>query len=186
MALEAWVVSVLASLVFVAIGIILMVLEAKFGIGILAVGGIGCIVIAIIILFQMPLPEDTTIVYLVNVLKYTIILSGAVLAVFFGYVAYKGYQVRKLKSKLEPQSLIGKIGIAKTDIDPKGQVNLEGELWSAICKGKPYAYQGEEVEVIGFEGLTLYVRPAIYKEVDKELAKEEEKKTSKWKKITKN
>ncbi|MEX2750870.1 MAG: NfeD family protein [Candidatus Freyarchaeota archaeon] len=186
MALEAWVVSVLASLVFVAIGIILMVLEAKFGIGILAVGGIGCIVIAIIILFQMPLPEDTTIVYLVNVLKYTIILSGAVLAVFFGYGAYKGYQVRKLKSKLEPQSLIGKIGIAKTDIDPKGQVNLEGELWSAICKGKPYAYQGEEVEVIGFEGLTLYVRPAIYKEVDKELAKEEEKKTSKWKKITKN
>lgn len=187
MALDPWVVSLLASLVFLSIGIILMILESQFETGLLAVGGIACVIIAIIILIQLQVPNEySNIAYLVNVLKYTITISCVVLSVFFGYIAYKGYQVRKLKSELDPQSLIGKIGVAKTDIDPKGQVNVEGELWSAVCKQKPYAYQGEEVEVIGFEGLTLYVRPAIYKRVEDELAAEEEgekKPSSRRKKI---
>nr|MDO8082465.1 NfeD family protein [Candidatus Freyarchaeota archaeon] len=184
MALDPWVVSVLASLIFLSIGIILMILEAKFGIGLLAVGGIGCVVIAVIILIQLQVPNQyPDVASLVNILKYTIMISGLALSVFFGYVAYKGYQVRKLKSKLDPQSLIGRIGVAKTDIDPNGQVNVEGELWSAVCKQKPYAYEGEEVEVMGFEGLTLYVRPAIYKRAEKEMTEEEAKKPSRRKKI---
>jgi membrane-bound serine protease (ClpP class) len=183
MALDPWVGSLLASLIFLSIGIILMILEAKFGIGLLAVGGIGCVVVAVIILIQLQVPNQyPDVASLVNILKYTIMISGAMLGVFFGYMAYKGYQVRKLKSELDPQSLIGRIGVAKTDIDPKGQVNVEGELWSAVCKQKPYAYEGEEVEVMGFEGLTLYVRPAIYKRVEKEMA-EKEKKPSRRKRI---
>jgi membrane-bound serine protease (ClpP class) len=182
-ALDPWVVSVLASLVFLGIGIILMILEAKFGIGLLAVGGIGCVAISVIILFQVQVPQESQeYAYYVNIIKYTIMVSGVVLSVFFGYVAYKGYQVKKLKSKLEPQTLIGKTGTAKTDIDPKGQVNLEGEVWSAVCNQKPYAYEGEEVEIIGFEGLTLLVRPAIYKRVEKEKTEEEVKKPQKVRK----
>ncbi len=174
MALDPWVISLVAAGTFLVIGIILMILEAKMGIGILAVGGIACVVIAVVILFRIENVPDEY-VYFVNILRYTIMISGVALSVFFGYVAYKGYQVRKIKPKLEAESLIGKIGIAKTDIDPKGQVNLEGELWSAECKQKPYAYEKEEVEVIGFEGLTLYVRPAIYKKVEEEMNKEKTK-----------
>lgn len=185
MALDPWVISLLASITFLGLGILLMILEAKMGIGLLAVGGIACVIIAVIILFRIEnVPEDY--VYIVNIMRYTIMISGIVLSVFFGYVAYKGYEVRKLKPKLEAESLIGKIGVAKTDLDPKGQVNLEGELWSAECRQKPYAYEGEEVEVIGFEGLTLHVRPAIYKKVEEEMAKEEVKKKSRWKKLFKS
>jgi membrane-bound serine protease (ClpP class) len=181
MALDPWVISLLTAIFFLGIGVLLMILEAKSGIGLLAVGGIACVIIAVIILFRIEnVPDDY--VYLVNIMRYTIMISGIVLSVFFGYVAYKGYQVRKIEPKLEAKSLIGKTGVAKTDVDPKGQVNVEGELWSAVCKQKPYAYEGEEVEVIGFEGLTLYVRPAIYKKVDEETAEEKAKKKSKWKK----
>ncbi len=181
MALDPWVISLLAAIFFLGIGVLLMILEAKSGIGLLAVGGIACVIIAVIILFRIEnVPDDY--VYVVNIMRYTIMISGIVLSVFFGYVAYKGYQVRKIEPKLEAKSLIGKTGVAKTDVDPKGQVNVEGELWSAVCKQKPYAYEGEEVEVIGFEGLTLYVRPAIYKKVDEEMAEEKAKKKSKWKK----
>lgn len=176
MALDPWVVSLLASLIFLGIGIILMILETEFETGLLAVGGIACVIIAVIILIKLQVPNEySNVSYLVNILRYTITISCVVLSVFFGYIAYKGYQVRKLKSELDPQSLIGRIGVAKTDIDPKGQVNVVGELWSAVCKQKPYAYEGEEVEVIGFEGLTLFVRPAIYKKVEKEMAEEKEK-----------
>ncbi|MEM3526641.1 MAG: NfeD family protein [Candidatus Jordarchaeaceae archaeon] len=182
MALDPWVVNLLASLVFLSIGIILMFLESQFETGILAVGGVACVIIAILVLLQLQVPNEySNTVYLVTILKYTITISCIVLGVFFGYIAYKGYQVRKLESELDPQSLIGKIGVAKTDIDPKGQVNVEGELWSAVCKQKPYAYEGEDVEIIGFEGLTLYVRPAIYKRVEDELAEEEKKLLSKKK-----
>lgn len=183
MAWDPWVINVLVSLLFMGVGIVLMILEAKMGIGLLAVGGITCMVIAVIVLLRLEVPVEYA--YFVNTLKYTIMISCIVLGVFFGYVAYKGYQVRKLQSKLEIDSLIGKIGIAKTDIDPKGQVNVEGELWSAVCKQKPYAYEGEEVEIIGFEGLTLHVRPAIYKRVEEETEKEEVKKPSRWRKLSK-
>ncbi|MGQ9721660.1 MAG: NfeD family protein [Candidatus Jordarchaeum sp.] len=184
MALDPWVISLLASITFLGLGILLIILEAKLGIGILAVGGIACVAIAVIILFRIQNVPDEYVFY-VDILKYTIMISGIVLSVFFGYIAYKGYQTKKLAPKLEAESLIGKIGIAKTDIDPKGQVNLEGELWSAVCKQKPYAYEGEEVEVIGFEGLTLIVRPGIYKKIDQEMVDEKRKKTSKWKKSKK-
>ncbi|WXG39939.1 MAG: NfeD family protein [Candidatus Freyarchaeum deiterrae] len=183
MALDPWVVSVLVSLLLLSIGIILMILEAKIGHGLLAVCGIGCVIIAVVILFQLQVPlESQAYAYYADAIKYTIITTCVVLGVFFGYVAYKGYQVRKLKSKLGPQSLIGKIGIAKTDIDPKGQVNVEGELWSAVCNQKPYAYEGEDVEIIGYDGLTLQVRPATLKSEEKETAEEEVNKPSKSKK----
>jgi membrane-bound serine protease (ClpP class) len=185
MPLDPWVVSVLASLLLIGVGIFLMILEAKFGHGFLAACGIGCMIVAVIILFQIQVPlESQVYASYIDTLKYTIIVSCVVLGAFFGYVAYKGYQVRKLKSKLGPQSLIGKIGTAKTDIDPKGQVNVEGELWSAVCNQEPYAYEGEDVEIIGYKGLTLQVRPVTLKSEEKETAEEETNKPLKKRKKT--
>lgn len=53
-------------------------------------------------------------------------------------------------------SLIGKEGIAFTDLRPGGQVQIEGKQYSAISKSG-YLYKGEALRVVDGEGETLYV-----------------------------
>ena len=56
------------------------------------------------------------------------------------------------------EGLIGRTAVARTPLDPKGTVFVEGELWKAqVEAGKVEA--GEEVTVTGVEGLCLKVVP---------------------------
>jgi len=58
-------------------------------------------------------------------------------------------------------SIIGKIGIATTDIDSinGGQVKVNGEIWSA--KSDNTIVKDTEVEVLKIEGVKLIVKPKI-------------------------
>ncbi len=55
-------------------------------------------------------------------------------------------------------SLVGKPGVALSELWPDGQVKVEGEIWRARCAGGCDA--GTEVVVRSVEGLTLVVDPA--------------------------
>jgi membrane-bound ClpP family serine protease len=54
------------------------------------------------------------------------------------------------------EAMIGQIGIAKTDLDLKGQVHYGGELWNAEASQK--ILKGQEVEIIAVENLKLIVK----------------------------
>jgi len=54
------------------------------------------------------------------------------------------------------EGLIGRIGVAVTDIAPRGLVKLEGELWTAVSKRR--IKEKERVVVEGVKGITLLVR----------------------------
>jgi membrane protein implicated in regulation of membrane protease activity len=56
------------------------------------------------------------------------------------------------------ESLVGKAGIASTDLWPEGQVKIGGEIWRARCEGGCDA--GTRIVVREVEGLTLVVDPA--------------------------
>lgn len=56
------------------------------------------------------------------------------------------------------ESLVGKTGIASSDLWPEGQVRIAGELWKARCDGG--CDVGTRVVVRSVEGLTLVVDPA--------------------------
>jgi membrane-bound serine protease (ClpP class) len=56
------------------------------------------------------------------------------------------------------ETLVGKRGVAISDLWPEGQVRLNGELWRARCEGG--CDTGTDVVVRGVEGLTLVVEPA--------------------------
>jgi membrane-bound serine protease (ClpP class) len=56
------------------------------------------------------------------------------------------------------ESLVGKDGIASTDLWPEGQVRVAGEIWRARCAGGCDA--GTKVVVREVDGLTLLVEPA--------------------------
>jgi membrane-bound ClpP family serine protease len=55
-------------------------------------------------------------------------------------------------------STVGRHGVARTDLAPRGKVFVRGELWDAGSE-RPVA-AGEGVEIVDTEGLTLRVRPA--------------------------
>lgn len=56
------------------------------------------------------------------------------------------------------ETLVGKSGIASTDLWPEGQIRIAGEIWRARCDGGCDA--GTRVVVREIDGLTLLVEPA--------------------------
>jgi membrane-bound serine protease (ClpP class) len=55
--------------------------------------------------------------------------------------------------------MIGEIGRAVTDIDPKGVVQLKEALWRAYTNRATPIEELDRVRVIGIEGLVLEVEP---------------------------
>ncbi|MCG2766920.1 MAG: NfeD family protein [Anaerolineae bacterium] len=53
--------------------------------------------------------------------------------------------------------LVGQVGHATTDLDPRGTVLVASELWTATAEDPPIA-AGEAVEVVAVEGIKLIVR----------------------------
>jgi membrane protein implicated in regulation of membrane protease activity len=56
------------------------------------------------------------------------------------------------------EALVGKRGVATSELWPEGQVRVNGELWRARCEGG--CDLGTSVVVREVEGLTLLVEPA--------------------------
>ena len=62
-------------------------------------------------------------------------------------------------------SLVGQSGVAATDIAPQGQVHLAGEYWTAVSDSGEQISAGEEVIVLGTDGLVLKVFKAPLSDV---------------------
>lgn len=65
---------------------------------------------------------------------------------------------KRRRATVGVESLVGKAGIASTDLWPEGQVKIVGEIWRARCDGGCDA--GTKVVVREVNGLTLLVEPA--------------------------
>lgn len=59
-------------------------------------------------------------------------------------------------------SIIGKSGLVIEDInlvEGKGQIKVDGEVWSAICNGNSTIQAGTEVKVLEIRGVKALVEP---------------------------
>jgi membrane-bound serine protease (ClpP class) len=56
------------------------------------------------------------------------------------------------------EGMVGRVGIARTALMPRGQILIHGEIWEALSDHP--LQSGDSVEVVRMEGLTLYVKPA--------------------------
>jgi membrane-bound serine protease (ClpP class) len=56
--------------------------------------------------------------------------------------------------------MIGHTAIARTALNPTGQVEIRGELWQAALRGQPSLPIGSTVSVRSVEGLVLIVERA--------------------------
>jgi membrane protein implicated in regulation of membrane protease activity len=65
---------------------------------------------------------------------------------------------KRRRASVGVETLVGKIGVAASDLWPDGQVRVGGEIWRARCAGG--CDSGTRIVVRAVEGLTLVVDPA--------------------------
>jgi len=120
------------------------------GHGILSAGGVISFVIGALILFETPSPVFRVSLSLVI----TLALSTAA---FFLFAVGSAVRAQKARVVTGGEGMIDLVTEARTDIDPRGKVFLEGSFWNAVSEGEPIK-QGELARVVSVDGLTLHVR----------------------------
>lgn len=139
-----------AGLALIALGIALLMAELFVpGFGVLGVGGIVAFILGGILLTSNQEPYLRASVPLVVGLGLT---TGA----FFLFALGAGVRAQRRRPASGREALVGRVGVAKTDLEPFGTVLVAGEDWTAEAEEPVRA--GQRVRVVGVEGLRLRVR----------------------------
>jgi membrane-bound serine protease (ClpP class) len=118
--------------------------------GVLTAGALASFVIGSIILFKTDSPALRVSIWLIATM--TVLIGG-----FFAVATYSGLKAQFRKKESGQERLIGKPAQVRKDINPVGQVFVDGALWKAVTLDEPIPV-GEYARIERIEGLTLYVR----------------------------
>lgn len=150
-----------AGLLLLLVGIGLLVLEAQDpGMGIFGFAGIAAFVLGSLMLYT-PMSIPSPALPRVRVSPWLIGLLASAFAAFVVVVFRAAFAAKRVPSRVGGAAAIGSVGIALTDVAPKGAVKIDGESWSAVLTfdaRSEVIRSGEPVEVVGSEGLVLKVR----------------------------
>ena len=136
-------------LFLLAIGLFVAeIFTASFGI--LTAGGIASLIAGSLILFSHNPPGFEVNRVLLIVVS---VIIAALIALIVGAVV-RGQRRRVVTGS---EGIIGKIGIAKTPLKPKGMVFVEGELWTATVDSGTVEPEEEVVVTKVDDGLKLLV-----------------------------
>jgi membrane-bound serine protease (ClpP class) len=121
--------------------------------GILTAGGLASLIIGSLVLFSHSSPP-------MEVNKGLIAGVTIIIAAFVIFVVGAVVRGQRRRAATGAEALVGKVAVAKTPLDPKGTVLVDGEHWTAtVDSGK--VEPGEEVTVTKVEGLRLIVSKKI-------------------------
>ncbi|MEK7682418.1 MAG: nodulation protein NfeD [Chloroflexota bacterium] len=144
-----------AGLIFLLTAFVLFILDIKAPThGALTVAGAVSFIAGALILFNSP---GTPAFQRVSV---PLVVGTALLtsAVFLTIVMF-AISAQRRRVEVGSEALVGRMGVAKTELAPTGMVQVGGELWSAQVEDRSAALRaGQDVEVIGVDGLRLRVR----------------------------
>lgn len=139
-----------AGFAFIALAILLFIADVYApSHGVLSVGGVLSLFFGLMMLFRTPAGPMISPWILALV---TLITGG-----FFIFVVALGLRALKKPYIAGRDAVIGHIGEARTHLDPKGQIFVNGALWTAISESGKID-KGEKVDVIAMEGLKLTVK----------------------------
>ena len=127
------------------------------GLGFLGIAGVIAFILGALLLFPTDLPALPGAPKL-QVSRWLIGILAAMLAAFTLLIVTAVVKSRRLTYPSGSASLVGKIGRVTSDLDPTGTVQISSELWSATSEDESMVRQGEKVQVMAVEGLTLRVR----------------------------
>ena len=135
-------------LILLSVGFFIAEIKVQ-GFGILGVGGIVSFVLGSIILINSPIPEMRPAMPMI--ITFAVCFAGILL-----FLSWKVFAAMKRRKETGADGIIGEIGVAKTDIDPRqGKVFVHGEWWNAVSDGLIPA--GSRVRVEAVENLVLKV-----------------------------
>jgi membrane-bound serine protease (ClpP class) len=138
-------------LLFIALAFVLFFVDIKAPThGALTVGGIVSLIAGALILFNSPLYRVS-----ISAVVAVALATGA----FFAFAIAKVAQAQRRPSVTGRQGLVGRVGLARTRLDPEGTVLVQGELWDAVAENGSVE-RGERVEIKAVEGFRLFVQRA--------------------------
>jgi membrane-bound serine protease (ClpP class) len=144
-------------LIFLATAFVLFILDIKAPThGALTAAGVGTLIVGALVLFnsnQLPGFQRVSVPLIVAMSLFT----GAT---FFTILVF-ALRAQRAPIRTGQESLIGRLGTARSDIAPLGTVQVGGELWSAeLDAGAEDITAGARVQVMRVSGVRLYVRKA--------------------------
>jgi membrane-bound serine protease (ClpP class) len=144
-----------AGLALIIFGIILYLLEIKvISHGLLAIGGTISVLLGSMILFRTS-PVDNFVS-----LSWSVIFSVTAFSVlFFLFIVTMGLRAQRAKPVSGENAMIGQTAVTLTPLDPRGQISLMGEIWSAVSLSQKIN-TNQKVIIKEVKELTLYVQPA--------------------------
>lgn len=121
------------------------------GLGVWTVGGVAALTGGGLMLFSGAAPA-------VRLSPWAIVLVVVTTVPFFVFAMAAALRLRRRPSVIGSESLVGMIGVARTDIGPDGTVMAKGTLWRARSSGEAIP-AGSKVRIEDSEGLMLVVGP---------------------------
>jgi len=144
-------------LLLIIFGVVLFIIEIFTPtFGLLTAGGITSLILGSFMLSKASVP-------FLRISLSLIISMSLVTAAFFIFALSKGIRIQWKKPITGREGLLGTTGITKTDLNPEGIILVQGERWQALTRGETIK-EGEEVEVLAIDGLTLMVKKYERKE----------------------
>jgi membrane-bound serine protease (ClpP class) len=135
--------------VLISIALLLLAVEVKLGgHGVSGASGAVLLLIGALAVLRGPRRINPALAVAVSIALCSI-------TVFLGYLALRARRGRLLTGL---QSLVGEVGVARTEISPHGTVLVRGEYWQA--KSSVPIPTGTRVSIERVQGMTLYVKEA--------------------------
>jgi membrane-bound serine protease (ClpP class) len=146
----------LLGLVFIVTAFVLFVLDVKAPThGALTAAGIASFIAGALVMFNSPLRPGQIRVQPISIPL--VIGVGLINGAFFAFIVGKALQAQRIPLAMGAGTLVGKIGEARTDLNPAGTVYVASELWTAEAQDGNIS-TGQRVQVIGVDGVKLLVK----------------------------
>ena len=139
----------------IILAVVLFIVDIKVAGFMLSVGGAIAFVLGSLMLFSPFAPLSPTMPRL-TVSWPLIILMTVTIASFFLFALSAGIRAQRGKVASGIESMVGATGIAASDLDPWGTVQVKSELWSAVAE-EGSIKKGEQIRVVGTKGVRLKV-----------------------------
>ena len=143
----------LLGVVILVIAAALIVAELKLGHGFALMAGVVLGAFGIYYLSLGLQYSPSPITELVEIELGLMVVFGVIIGLYIRWVIGP---IRRRSKLTGPEALIGKTGVAITNLSPKGEVRVEGEIWRAEAVSGDIT-KGEQVSVKALKGLVVVV-----------------------------
>jgi membrane-bound serine protease (ClpP class) len=140
----------------IALAFMLFILDLKVAGFALSIAGTISFILGSLLLFSPFAPSAPTMPQL-SISPWLLVSMTALLVGFFSFALTAALRAQKKGVLMSVHVPVGTTGIALSDLDPQGVVQVQSESWTALAEAEPVG-TGEKVEVIGTDGLRLRVR----------------------------